>query len=165
MSAPAPRDEIFVAGVGNIFCGDDGFGVEVARRMAGRALPEGMRVADYGIRSLHLAYELADRAHATAILVDAMPRGGPPGTLYVVEPDPAAVEPAAPADGHTISPDAVLALLRALGAVPRRLLVVGCEPQRLDEGIGLSPPVAAAVDEAIALILSLARPPAGPGGA
>jgi hydrogenase maturation protease len=159
VSAPSGGD-IFVAGVGNIFCGDDGFGVEVARRMAERALPEGMRVADYGIRSLHLAYELADRPDATAILVDSMPRGGPPGTLYVVEPDPAALEPAATADGHAVSPDAILALLRALGAAPRRLLVVGCEPQQLDDGIGLSPPVAAAVDEAIDLILSLARPPA-----
>ena len=156
MTAPHAAARVLVAGVGNIFCGDDGFGVEVVRRLAAQTLPAGVQVVDFGLRSRDLAYELLDRADWTTILVDAMPRGGTPGTVYLVEPDTESVELRSPADGHSASPDAIIGLLRALGGSPGRLLVVGCEPAQLDDGIGLSDPVAAAVNEAIALILSIA---------
>jgi hydrogenase maturation protease len=154
---PYAAATVLVAGVGNIFCGDDGFGVEVVRRLGDRSLPPGVQVADFGIRSRDLAYELLDRGDRTTILVDAMSRGGAPGTVYLVEPETESIELRSPADGHTVSPDAILGLVRALGGSPGRLLVVGCEPAQVDERIGLSDPVAAAVDDAIALILSVVR--------
>jgi hydrogenase maturation protease len=151
---------VLVAGVGNIFLGDDGFGVEVARRLAGEPLPEGVRVADFGIRGVHLAYELLDGYH-TAILVDATRRGGPPGTVYVIEPEqPAARDPddaaAAPLmDAHAMEPDAVLGLLDLLGGSSVRVLVVGCEPAEVTERIGLSEPVERAVDDAVLMVREL----------
>lgn len=153
-------DRVLVAGIGNIFLGDDGFGVEVARRLVGETLPEGVRVADYGIRGLHLAYELLDGGYDTTVIVDAMPRGGAPGTVYLLEPDPiAGTEPRAPtsADGHGMNPQAVLDWLHSLGGTPGRVLVVGCEPGSVEEEMGLSSPVSRAVDEAVRLILELLR--------
>lgn len=148
---------ILVAGVGNIFLGDDGFGVEVVRRLAGVELPPDVTVTDFGIRGVHLAYELLD-GYELAILVDASPRGGQPGTLYVIEPDPAP-EPdpdeVPPLDAHGMDPAAVLSLLGVLGGQIDRVLVVGCEPLVADEGMGLSPPVEAAVDQAVALVQDL----------
>jgi hydrogenase maturation protease len=153
-----------IAGVGNIFLGDDGFGVEVARRLAGESLPPAVRVADYGIRGLHLAYDLAN-GFDTAILVDAAPRGGEPGTVTVLEVEPerqrelAAAGGAVPKtqllDGHGMQPDVVLGMLDLLGGEAGRVLVVGCEPASVDYGIGLSPPVAAAVDTAVRVVLDL----------
>ncbi|MER7673422.1 hydrogenase maturation protease [Kitasatospora sp. NPDC096128] len=147
---------VLVAGVGNIFLGDDGFGVETVRRLSGLALPDGVDVVDVGVRGVDLAYRLLD-GYRTAVLVDATCRGGPPGTLYLVE---AAAEPLeVPAlDGHRMGPDAVLGLLATLaagtgGEPPARVLVVGCEPASLEEGIGLSEPVAAAVDGAVRMVL------------
>jgi hydrogenase maturation protease len=159
-SAASPS--ILIAGIGNIFLGDDAFGSEVARRMMGQALPAGVRVADFGIRGLDLAYALLDDREAT-ILVDAVPRGGQPGTLYVIEPDtPNAGEPSAGdpvIEGHSMDPVRVLRMAAAMGGKPRRVLVVGCEPATLgsdeDPAMGLSPPVEAAVGEAIRLIHSL----------
>jgi hydrogenase maturation protease len=158
---PAPP-RILIAGIGNIFLGDDAFGSEVARRMMSQPIPDGVRVVDFGIRGLDLAYALLDDRDAT-ILVDAVPRGGPPGTLYVIEPDP--VEAAAPApddpviEAHGMDPVRVLRMAAAMGGRPRRVLVVGCEPATLGSGddpaMGLSPPVEAAVGEAIRLIDSL----------
>jgi hydrogenase maturation protease len=150
---------VLVAGVGNIFLGDDGFGVEVANRLVTCDLPEWVAVADYGIRGMHLAYDLASDVH-TAILVDAMPRGGPPGTVYVVEPDrPAAgagsTTPAAFFDGHGMQPDVVLGMLDTLGASVSKVLIVGCEPASVDYGIGLSEPVTTAVDKAVQVVLDL----------
>jgi hydrogenase maturation protease len=150
-----------VACLGNIFLSDDGFGVEVARRLARYELPDGVRVTDYGIRGMHLAYDLAEGFDQT-ILVDATQRGGEPGTVYLIEPEP---EPtpalgALPAgmsllNAHGMQPDLVLSLAGTLGADAGQVLVVGCEPASLDEGIGLSAPVAAAVDDAVRMVTRL----------
>jgi hydrogenase maturation protease len=149
---------ILIACVGNIFLGDDGFGVEVARRLATRTLPEGVRLIDFGIRGLDLTFALADDAYDAVILVDAVPRGETPGTLYVIEPE-AAAAPALPFEAHALDPARVLSAAAALGGPLRRLLLVGCEPTPLDpdsEGsMDLSAPVQAAVDEAVALVESL----------
>nr|WP_202437520.1 hydrogenase maturation protease [Streptomyces sp. SID5910] len=155
-----------VAGVGNVFLGDDGFGVEAAAALAVRGdLPEGVEVADIGIRGVHLAYRVLD-GYDTLVLLDATARGGEPGTLYVIDAtDPDDRRPAeggVPLDGHRMTPDAVLALLDTLCAgtgasPPRRTLVVGCEPATVEEGIGLSPRVAAAVPEAVRLVGELVR--------
>jgi hydrogenase maturation protease len=164
-------DRVLVAGVGNIFLGDDGFGVEVARRLAFAELPDWVRVADYGTSGMHLAYDLADGYTAT-ILIDAAPRGGAPGTLTVLEverehrPEPAAMAGGALQgsrmfDAHGMQPDVVFGVLDMLGADAGRILVVGCEPASLDDGIGLSEPVAAAVDEAVRVVKTLVAD--GPG--
>src|ERR1700687_6162065 len=119
--------KVLVAGVGNIFLSDDGFGVEVARRLSSVALPEGVKVVDFGIRGIHLAYELLD-GYETAILVDAARRGGQPGTLYVIEPplDPGNEQSAALLNAHGMQPDAVLGLLGVLGGHVQHVIVVGC---------------------------------------
>jgi hydrogenase maturation protease len=155
------RPRVLVAGVGNIFLGDDAFGVAVAGRLARRPLPDGVRVVDFGIRGLDLAYALLD-GYEAVVLVDAAPRGGRPGTLYVLEPDRGEAPPAdgpPPVEAHSLDPATVLRLVAALGGRVGRLLVVGCEPQPsgdLEEmSSGLSPPVRAAVDEAVPLIESL----------
>jgi hydrogenase maturation protease len=152
-----------VACLGNIFLSDDGFGVEVARRLARYELPEGVRVTDYGIRGMHLAYDLAEGFDQT-ILVDSTQRGGAPGTVYLIEPEPAAesAPDAMPAgmsllNAHGMQPDLVLSLAGTLGAEAGRVLVVGCEPATLEEGMGLSAPVAAAVDDAIRMVALLVR--------
>ena len=146
---------ILVAGVGNIFFGDDGFGVEVSRRLSERALPEGVQVKDFGIRGLDLTYALLDGWDA-AILVDALPRGGDPGTLYVLDPAADAAPPVL--DPHAMHPARVLAMAWELGGTPPILRVVGCEPGAAEEmQIGLSPAVAAAVDPACTLVEQLAK--------
>jgi len=147
---------ILVAGVGNIFLGDDGFGVEVARRLQSADLPGDVKVADFGIRGVHLAYELLD-GYELVILVDATPRGEPPGTLYVIEPEPDEPDPdeVPPLDAHGMDPAAVLNLLGVLGGHVDRLLVVGCEPAVADEGMTLSAPVEAAIEPAVALVQDL----------
>ncbi len=161
---------VLVAGIGNIFHSDDGFGSEVARRLltAPDPLPEGVKVTDFGIRGIHLAYELLD-GYDTAILVDATQQGGEPGTLYVMEPDVDAIETenglaeAGIADAHGMDPASVLALLRSLGGGVERLLVVGCEPADVEDGMGLSEPVARAVDEAVRVVRELVtEDPGGP---
>lgn len=145
---------ILVVGVGNIFLSDDAFGVEVARRLMMEPLPPGVRVADFGIRSMHLAYELVDGGYDLTVMIDATARGSVPGTVYLIEPR--FDESGAPAaDAHTMNPDAVFAAVRALCGSPGRVLLVGCEPASVEEGMGLSPPVAAAVEEALALIHEL----------
>jgi hydrogenase maturation protease len=150
-----------VAGVGNIFLGDDGFGVETVRRLAAEPLPDGVEAVDIGVRGVHLAYQLLD-GYDTFILVDATARGGGPGTVYLIEPEAGGAVESGDAllDGHRMSPDSVLALLHTLcagtgGSPPRRILVVGCEPASVEEGIGLSAPVAAAVPEAVRLVRRL----------
>jgi hydrogenase maturation protease len=154
-----------VACLGNIFLGDDGFGVEVARRLAREELPAGTTVTDYGIRGMHLAYDLAQGWDAT-ILVDAVQRGGEPGTVYVIEPEqrPPAGGGAPPGltgsmllDPHGMQPDVMLGMTGMLGAEAGRVLVVGCEPASVAEGIGLSEPVTAAVDEAARKVMDLVK--------
>jgi hydrogenase maturation protease len=149
---------VLVAGVGNIFMADDGFGVEVVRRLAQRELPAGVDVQDFGIRGLDLMYALGDDYDAV-VLVDAVPRGEEPGTLSVIEPEAEAHD--VPLDAHGMDPVKVLALARQLGEVPDRVLLVGCEPKVHMSGdeedvVGeLSEPVLAAVEEAVGLIESL----------
>ena len=148
---------ILVAGVGNIVFGDDAFGVEVVRRMASRPLPPGVRVVDFGIRGYDLAYALMDRPDLT-LMVDAVPLGGAPGTLYTIEPEANDADmPPAAVEAHGLHPANVLRLVQAMGGIPGRVLVIGCEPDAVEEGgrMGLSPPVAAAVDEAVSMIESL----------
>jgi hydrogenase maturation protease len=150
------RARWLVAGIGNVFLGDDGFGVEVVRRLLGTDVPPGVKVADYGIRGVHLAYELLD-GYDTVILVDALSRGEPPGTVYVFEPDVSAVpDSGGPAmDAHDMTPDTVLALVHTLGGTLNRVLIVGCEPADMTDRIGLSAPVEAAVDNAVRTVLDL----------
>jgi len=142
-----------VAGIGNIFFGDDAFGVEVAGRLAGRAMPEGVRVGDFGIRSVHLAYELLD-GYDTLVLVDTLETGEAPGTVSVFEPSLDDL-PAATMDAHTMDPATVLATLAGLGGEVGHVLIVGCEPEDIDEGMGLSQPVAAAIDIAAETVMDL----------
>lgn len=149
---------ILIAGIGNIFLGDDGFGVEVAGRLTQRAWPEGVQVRDFGIRGFDLAYAMMEGNDAT-ILVDALPHGGTPGTLYVLEPDLSELaEGDAEIETHAMDPVKVLRLVKALGGEPKRVLVVGCEPATFgpEEGqMGLSTPVQSAVDEAVRMVEEL----------
>jgi hydrogenase maturation protease len=151
---------VLVAGIGNIFLGDDGFGVEVARRLAGGRLGAHVVVEDFGIRGVHLALELASGAYDGAILVDAVSRGGDPGTLYAIEAhtegEQDELQADVPPDAHSLTPSAVLAWVRRLGGQRGRILIVGCEPASLDESIGLSDQAAAAVDGAVRMVCDLA---------
>jgi hydrogenase maturation protease len=152
---------VLVAGIGNIFLGDDAFGCEAARRLAERPQPQGVRVVDFGIRGFDLAYALLD-GYDGAILIDATQRGGAPGTLYVLEPDLSDESGSPAVDAHALDPAKVLRLVKALGGEPCRWLrVVGCEPATFgseeDPRMELSPPVRAAVEGAVVLVESLLR--------
>ncbi|MDQ3785073.1 MAG: hydrogenase maturation protease [Actinomycetota bacterium] len=155
-------DPILVAGLGNIFLGDDGFGVEVARRLASENLPDHVKVEDIGIRGVHLAYEMLEDYKMT-ILVDTVSRGDPPGTIYVIQHEPEDAHSAA-VDAHSMSPDSVLALLDTLGGKATNVLIVGCEPADLEEGIGLSDVVSAAVEEAVQVVCELVEQGPAPAG-
>ncbi|MGI8956604.1 MAG: hydrogenase maturation protease [Chthoniobacterales bacterium] len=153
--------KILVAGIGNIFFGDDAFGCEVATQLARRPLPEGVRVTDFGIRSYDLAYAIMDDYDAV-ILVDATPQGAEPGTIYLIEPDIKKLDelPEEAFNAHSMNPVRVLQLVRSLGGNAGWLRVVGCEPAVLDseEGaMGLSEKVQAAVQPAVEMIESLIR--------
>jgi hydrogenase maturation protease len=147
-------DRVLVAGIGNVFLGDDAFGVEVVARLQQRVWPPGVRVVDFGIRGFDLGMAL-ERCDA-AVLVDAAARGGAPGTLYVIEPELGGAAEAG-LSPHGLTPDEVLRRL-APGARPARVRIVGCEPARL-EGVedGLSAPVRARVDEATRVVEALVR--------
>jgi hydrogenase maturation protease len=155
-----PSTRILIAGIGNIFFGDDAFGCEVVRRLAARVLPRGVQVVDFGIRGMDLAYALGDEQQLT-ILVDAVSRGAPPGTLYIIQPELDGETRASP-DVHSLKPEAAIRLARDLAGTVRPILLVGCEPSPLDEcddiQSGLSRPVEEALEEAIAWIeILLAR--------
>lgn len=169
-SEEGQQGRILIACIGNIFLGDDGFGVEVAQRLMSRQerqYPAGVQVVDFGIRGIDLAYALLDE-YDMLILVDAIPRGGAPGTLYLIEPDLSdlSFEKGVDAgrvalDNHSMDPVKVLAYARTLGAKPVHTLLVGCEPSPMSESdysemqMGVSEPVQAAVAEAVKMIDSL----------
>jgi hydrogenase maturation protease len=173
---------VLVAGIGNIFQTDDAFGVEVATRLSTRTLPPGVRVEDFGIRGLHLAYELLN-GYDALVIVDVVPMDEPAGTLAIIEPEVEAVrhdgddhdhdgdgdgagigngagaggsaDMPPSLDAHTMNPEVVLATLSRLGGSVEKIFIVGCQPANLQEGMGLTPPVEAAVDAAVDLCLSL----------
>ena len=155
------KPRILIAGIGNIFLGDDGFGSEVARRLARSPLPGEARVVDFGIRGFDLAYALLDGYDVT-IFIDATPRGGEPGTLYTIEPDLNELRQLDAqqmmVETHGMNPMKVLSMVKTMGGEFKRILLVGCEPATLgpEEGqMGLSEPVEAAVGEAVRVVESL----------
>src|SRR5579859_2262797 len=154
------KPRILVAGIGNIFLGDDGFGVEVIRRLAQCQLPAEVRVVDFGIRGFDLTYALQD-GYETTILIDACPHGEQPGTVYVIEPNLDAASNSADqsmVDAHSLNPMNVIRLAKAMNAPIKKMLLVGCEPETLggEEGaMGLSAPVEAAVDVAVKQVISV----------
>ncbi len=155
------QPSILVAGLGNIFLGDDAFGCEVVKRLGGRTWPDNVRVVDFGIRGFDLAYALLDGYDVT-IFIDATPRGQEPGTLYTIEPELDEIEsndgPGAMVETHGMNPMKVLTMVKSMGGQFKRILLVGCEPATFgpEEGqMGLSPPVEAAVEQAVVVVESL----------
>jgi len=161
-TAPLPAaKKILVAGIGNIFLGDDGFGVEVAQRLEKITFPAGVRITDFGIRGFDLAYALME-GYETTILIDAYPGDVNPGTVSLIEPDLASLHSPNPqgafADAHSMNPVSVLRMAAGMGAQLHRVLLVGCVPATLgpEEGqMGLSEPVSAAIDGAVQLVEDL----------
>jgi len=151
-----------VAGVGNVFLGDDAFGCEVVRLLATHPVPDGVQIRDFGIRGVHLVYDLLDGCDLF-VLVDTAARGEPPGTVSVLEvevPDPATLTGPV-MDAHDLTPDAIFALLASLGGRPGRCLVVACEPADVSAGMGLSEPVRAALPHAVRTVEEILASVAG----
>lgn len=146
--------KILVAGIGNVFLSDDAFGVEVAAVLLKRPQPDHVTVGDFGIRGFDLAYALMEDVDL-AILIDALPHGQPPGTLYLLEPDPSRA--GAAVEGHAMTPMAVFGLVKSMGGSMPRVMIVGCEPESIEEGMGLSGPVAAAVFRAVEMVENLVK--------
>jgi hydrogenase maturation protease len=148
---------VLVAGIGNIFLSDDGFGVEVVKHIDVTKLPEEVRkdvtVSDFGIRGVHLSYELLN-GYDALVLIDAMPLGEAPGTVVTFEPDVESID-ATSVDAHSMSPAVVLGLLAGMGAGLPHVVVVGCQPLTLEEGMGLSEPVMAAIAPAAEVVLQV----------
>lgn len=149
---------ILVAGIGNMFLGDDGFGVVVAQALAKKSQPHGVDVIDFGIRGVDLTFKLMD-GYDAAILIDTALRGGPPGSLYVIEPTEAAPVEAQTilSNAHAVHPANALALVKAMGGKLSTLRLVACEPKSISEDepdltVGLSPEVSAAVAPAMDLV-------------
>jgi hydrogenase maturation protease len=139
-----------VAGVGNVFLRDDAFGVEVVRLLGEQTRDDGVQIRDFGIRGVHLAYDLLDGCDLF-VLIDAAPRGAAPGTVSVVDielPDPATLTDAV-IDAHSLTPDSIFALLVSLGGRPGRSLLVACEPADVSAGMGLTDQVAQALPHAV----------------
>ena len=150
------QKQILVAGIGNAWLRDDGFGGEVVKRLEGRELPAGVSVMDFGTGGLDLAYEVM-RGYDALILVDASRQGEQPGTLFVIEPKreefAPSIEDGEMIDPHGMDPQTVLRFVNATGGWPGKVVVIGCEPGEVDEvGLGLTPPVEAAVERALALV-------------
>jgi hydrogenase maturation protease len=154
--SPEFEKQILVAGVGNAWLLDDGFGSVVAQRLEQREMPSGVKVMDAGSGGLDLAYEIMRGYHAL-VLIDVSQQGGEPGTLYVMEPDLDEIAPSIE-DGeainpHSMDPATVLRFVRAVGGWSGKVVIVACEPGPIDDiGMGLSPALQAAVDQAVALI-------------
>jgi hydrogenase maturation protease len=157
---------MLVAGVGNIFLSDDGFGSEVVRRMQGVPVPADVDVVDIGIRGVHLAYQLLD-GYDVLVVIDAAARGHAPGTVTLLTVDQALVADVRPAvtegdsplvDAHGLAPGAILSMLAGLGGTVGQVYVVACEPVSVADGLGLSPEVEAAIAPAIALVVQLMSP-------
>jgi hydrogenase maturation protease len=152
------RPGTLVAGIGNIFLGDDGFGCAVVRELAQRQMPAGVKVVDYGIRGLDLAYALLE-PYDTVIFVDAVARGGAPGTVYLLQPVESDARAETGLDPHSMDPVHLLAMARSLGEVTAEIFIVGCEPldfgDELEGRMELSEPVALAVPEAARAVLAL----------
>jgi hydrogenase maturation protease len=145
--------KVMVAGIGNVFLGDDGFGCEVIAALLARELPPEVRAEDYGIRAAHLAVDLMDD-YDLLVLVDALAGEEAPGTIRVIEPDPLAPETQA-VNAHSLGPAATLQLLARMGGKVGRVVVVGCQPASLEPEMGLSAPVRAAVEPAVRIVESL----------
>jgi hydrogenase maturation protease len=167
--SPEREPRILIAGVGNAWLRDDGFGGEVARRLEQRELPPGVAVMDAGTGGLDLAYEVM-RGYDALVILDVSRQGGEPGTLYVMEVSEESVEGKID-DGETINPhgmdpQTMLRFVRSIGAWPGRVVVVACEPADVEElGFGLSGEVGEAVERAVELVLETAeglRTPAAP---
>jgi hydrogenase maturation protease len=149
--------QILVAGIGNAFLRDDGFGGQVAKRLEERELPEGVSVFDFGTGGLDLAYEVM-RGYHGLVLIDVSRQGEAPGTLYVMEPDEESVggpiEDGEAIDPHGMDPQTVLRFVKAIGGWPGKVVVIACEPAAIEEmGWGLSDEVAGVVDDAVELVL------------
>ena len=154
-------NKVLIAGIGNIFLGDDAFGSEVARKLLQQSWPNSVRVVDFGIRGIDLAYAIMDGYDLT-ILVDATQQGGQPGTLYTIAPDIYDLRDTDTStifvDGHAMDPLKVLKTVYSMGGSCERIVLVGCEPADLggEEGrMGLTEPLTAAIDEACRIVRSL----------
>jgi hydrogenase maturation protease len=153
---PQPEKQILVAGVGNAWLQDDAFGGECARRLDERGVPEGVTVMNFGTGGLDLAYEIM-RGYDALVLLDASRQGGEPGTLYVLEPDmeelTGPIEDGDVINPHGMDPQTVLRFVGAIGGFSGRIVVIGCEPGEVDDvGLGLTPPVEAAVERALTMV-------------
>jgi hydrogenase maturation protease len=149
--------QILVAGIGNSWLRDDGFGSEVAKRLESHDLPEGVSVFDFGSGGLDLAYEVM-RGYHGLVLVDVSQQGGEPGTLYVMEPDPeeiqGGIEDGEVINPHGMDPKTVLRFVKAVGGWPGKVVIVACEPGNVEDmGIGLTDEVSASIDRAVQLVL------------
>lgn len=157
MSSVEPLRSILIAGVGNAWLRDDGFGGEVARRLEQHELPDGVTVMDAGTGGLDLAYEVM-RGYDGLVILDVSKQGGEPGTLYVMEPEEESIEGGIE-DGeainpHGMDPQTVLRFVKSIGAWPGRVVVIACEPAQVEEvGWGLSDEVTGAVEHAVELVL------------
>ena len=169
-AVPVTKPRVLVVGVGNVLNGDDGFGVEVARKLAARPLPAGVRVTETGIGGIHLVHELME-GYDALVVVDAVDRGRPPGTVMVIEAevlDVSAMETTARhdllADMHLATPERALMVARAVGVLPERTVIIGCQPRQIETlDVGLTDEVSAAVDRAVTEVehhlASLLTPP------
>jgi hydrogenase maturation protease len=156
VTGPEYEKQILVAGVGNAWLQDDAFGGEVARRLEAEGVPTGVTVMDFGTGGLDLAYEVM-RGYDALVILDASRHGGEPGTLYVIEPErdeiASEIADGEMIDPHGMDPATMLRFVRATGGWPGKVVVIGCEPGEVDEvGLGLTPPVAAAVARALELV-------------
>ena len=160
-SASSIKKRVMIAGVGNMFMKDDGFGGAVIKRILNKKFPDGVEVKDFGTGGLKLAYDLM-KGYDGLILLDASTRGEPPGTLYVIEPNEGDINPdleqGGPIDPHGADPATVLRFVKSIGSWPAKVLIVACEPETVDDfEIGLSNPVNAAIDKAVEMVEDIVK--------